>query len=272
MAIKSEWVRYGDQVGYLAVPELAATPLPSIVVIQEIVGVDEHIEDVTRRVAAAGYVALAPDLFSVNGERPPALTRERVRKAMGFMRTLPPTAFADAALREAELAKLARAERQPLGESLGQLMGSTAPARMAGMIGQLRSAVRYLRSERPECRQQPVGCVGFCMGGGLSALLACEEPDIAACAVFYGNTPPAEKIAAIKSPVIAFYGELDQRVNGGIPAFEEAMRKGGRSFEHHIYPGAAHAFFNDGGPRYNVAAARDAFPRLLMFFAGNLSG
>lgn len=74
MAIKSEWVRYGDQVGYLAVPELAATPLPSIVVIQEIVGVDEHIEDVTRRVAAAGYVALAPDLFSVNGERPPALT------------------------------------------------------------------------------------------------------------------------------------------------------------------------------------------------------
>jgi carboxymethylenebutenolidase len=272
MAIKGEWVNYGDQTGYLALPAVAAAPLPSVVVIQEIRGVNEHIEDVTRRIAAAGYVALAPDLFSVRGKRPPALTRERVADAMAFMRKLPPAAMGDLSARDAELAKLPQGDRQLIGESLGQIFGSTTPARMESMVGQLRSAVRYLRAERAETRLQPLGCVGFCMGGSLSALLACEEPELAACAIYYGNAPTAEKIAAVSCPVIAFYGELDQRVNVGIPGLEEAMRKGGKSFEHHLYPGAAHAFFNDDGPRYNVAAARDSFARLLMFFARNLSG
>ena len=89
MAIKGEWVRYGDQIGYLARPERAAAPLPGVVVIQEAWGVNEQIEDVTRRIAAAGYVALAPDLFAVKGERPPALSRQRIEKAMAFMQRLP---------------------------------------------------------------------------------------------------------------------------------------------------------------------------------------
>jgi carboxymethylenebutenolidase len=271
MAIRSEWVRYGEEVGYLALPAQAETPLPAVVVIQEIMGVNEHIEDVTRRVAAAGYLALAPDLFSVKGERPPALTRERVSAAMAFMRKLPPSAMGDPAARDAELSKLPEPERRQIGESFGQIWGSTSPEKMEAMVGKLRLAVRYLRDERDETRRQPVGCVGFCMGGGLSALLACEEPEISACAVYYGNTPSPERIARIRCPVIAFYGEKDQRVNVGIPVFEEAMRKGGKSFEHHVYPDATHAFFNDEGPRYNVKAARDSFARLCTFFAKNLT-
>jgi len=272
MAIKSEWVTYGDETGYLALPERAASPLPAVVVIQEITGVNEHIEDLTRRVAAAGYVALAPDLFSVKGRRPPALTRERVAQAWGFMGSLPPAAMGDPAARQAELAKLAEPERTLIDESLGQIWGSNAPARIEAMVVQLRAAVRYLRSERPETTGQPVGCVGYCMGGGLSALLACEEPELHAAAVYYGNSPSAEKVAKIACPVIAFYGEKDQRVNAGIPGFEEAMRRAGKSFEHYVYPDAYHAFFNDDGPRYNVKAARDSFARLLAFFAKNLSG
>ncbi|MGA2763820.1 MAG: dienelactone hydrolase family protein [Spirochaetia bacterium] len=270
MAIKTEWVRYEDQVGFLALPSNATPPLPAVVVIQEIMGVTEHIEDVTRRIAAAGYVALAPDLFSVNGERPPALTRDRIISVMAFVRQLPPGAMGDPAAREAGLAKLPDGERRLIGESMGQIFASAG--RMDAMTSQLRSAVRYLRSERPETRQQPVGCVGFCMGGGLSALLACEEPELGACAVYYGNSPSAEKAAKIRCPVIAFYGEKDQRVNAGVPAFVEAMQKGGKSFEHHTYPGALHAFFNDDGKMYNVQAARDSFARLLTFFAKNLAG
>ena len=64
MSVKGEWVSYGSERGYLAFPPRAALPLPSVVVIQEIFGVVEHIEDVTRRIAAAGYVALAPDLYA----------------------------------------------------------------------------------------------------------------------------------------------------------------------------------------------------------------
>ncbi len=272
MAIKTEWVRYGDETGYLALPERAAPPLPGVVVIQEITGVNEHIEDVTRRIAAAGYVALAPDLFSVKGQRPAPLTRERVSRAWAFMQRLPPTAFGDPAARDAELAKLPENERRQVGESLGAIFGSTAPARMDAVVGQLRSAVRYLRTERSETRQQRVGCVGFCMGGGLSALLACEEPELSACAVYYGSSPSAEKAAKIACPVIAFYGEMDQRVNATVPGFVEAMKKGGKSFEHHTYPGAGHAFFNDDGARYNVQAARDSFARLLAFYVKNLTG
>ena len=97
------------------------------------------------------------------------------------------------------------------------------------------------------------------MGGGLSALLACEEEEMSGAAIFYGNAPPAEKIPRINCPVIAFYGAKDQRVNAGIPAFREAMRAAGKSFEHHTYEGAGHAFFNDDAPSYNEAAVRDSY-------------
>jgi carboxymethylenebutenolidase len=272
VAIKGEWVRYGDEAGYLALPEMAAAPLPGVLVIQEIGGVNEQIEDVTRRIAAAGYVALAPDLFAVNGERPAALTRPRLTQAQAFMRRLPPAAMMDTAVRDAELAKLPETDRQHISQTFAQMFGSAAPDRLQAMVAPLRRAVRYLRAERAETRQQPVGCVGFCMGGSLSALLACEEPELSAAAVYYGNAPSAEKIAGIACPVIAFYGEKDQRVNAGIAGFEEAMRKGGKSFEHHVYPGAAHAFFNDDAPRYDVRASRDSFARLLGFFLKHLAG
>lgn len=271
MAIKTESVRYGDESGYLAVPELAALPLPAVVVIQEIWGLNEHMEDVTRRIAAAGYAALAPDLYAAEGGRPAALSRERVAKTIEFTRTLPPGSFGDPAARDAGLARLTEADRGLVGETLNQLFVSFRD-RMPAMASSLRKAVRYLRHERPETRGQKVGCVGFCMGGGLSALLACEEPELSAAAVYYGNAPAAEKLAGIACPVIAFYGEKDQRVNAGIPGFEEGMRRLGKSYEHHVYPDASHAFFNDDAGSYEVRAARDSFARLLAFFSKHLTG
>jgi len=272
MAIKGEWVRYQDQIGYLAWPERATPPLPGIIVIQEAWGVNDQIEDVTRRIAAAGYFALSPDLYAVNGERPPALTHDRIEGAMAFMQKLPPGSMMDPSVRDTELAKLPEVDRVQISESFGQIFGSAAPDRLQRFVDPLRNAVRYLRSERPESRQQPVGCMGFCMGGGLSALLACEEPGLAAAAVYYGSAPSAEKVAKINCPVIAFYGENDQRVNAGIPGFQEAVRKSGKSFEHYIYPGAGHAFFNDDRSSYDLRASRDSFARLLTFFLKNLSG
>jgi carboxymethylenebutenolidase len=241
-------------------------PLPSVLVIQEVGGVNDQIEDVTRRIAAAGYVALAPDLFATDGVRPQPLSRERIGAAMAFMTRLPPGAFGNTALRDAELAKLPEAEAASIRETMGQIWGSASPDRSTGFMEKLKTAVRHLRTERPESRGQKLGCVGFCMGGGLSALLACEEPEVSAAAIYYGNAPAAEKVPRISCPVIAFYGEKDQRVNAGIPGFEEAMREAGKFFEHHVYKGANHGFFNDCSPIYDVKAARDSYARLLMFF------
>ncbi len=271
MAIKGEWIRYGRGSGYFARPEKAVTPLPGVLVIQEIGGVGRNIEELTRRFAAAGYAALAPDLFAVDGVRLPALADERIRAAFAFGATQPPGAMFDPALREAALAKLPETERRAIAETYGQMFSYARGGSAETLMEPLSLGFRHLHDERAETRGQKIGCVGFCMGGGLSALLACEEPALSGAAVFYGTTPPAPKIAHITCPIIAFYGAKDQRVNAGIPGFLEGMRAAGKSFEHHVYEGAGHAFFNDDGPGYEVNAARDSFARLLTFFSQTLA-
>jgi carboxymethylenebutenolidase len=269
MSIKGTWIEYGDQIGYFAAPEKAGEPLPAIIVIQEAWGVNEHIEDVTKRFAAAGYAALAPDLFAVGGKRPGALFQERIDKAVKFMRHLPPGVWGNLAAREAELARLPEPDGKEIGETFGKIFGHAGG--VAGYMPQLREAVRHLKTVQQETTGQKVACVGFCMGGGLSALLACEEPELSGAAIFYGSAPPLEKIPAIQCPVMGFYGGNDQRVNTGIPAFEEAMQASGKSYERFVYEGANHSFFNDDGQAYNVKAVRDSFVRLLTFFYKTLS-
>jgi carboxymethylenebutenolidase len=276
MAIRGEWIRYGGGSGYFARPDnasasLASALLPGVLVIQEVGGVNDHIEDVTRRIAAAGYAALAPDLFAVDGERPAALSRERIAEAFRVAATFPPGTMFDPAARAAALGALGEQGRR-IGETFGQAFSFAAPARAATLMAPLRQAFRHLREERAETRGQRTACVGFCMGGGLSALLACEEEELSGAAIYYGMSPPAERVAAISCPVIGFYGALDERVNATLPAFGAAMRAAGKSFESHVYEGASHAFFNDDAPSYSAPAARDSYSRLLAFFAKALSG
>ncbi len=71
--------------------------------------------------------------------------------------------------------------------------------------------------------------------------------------------------------MLGFYGGTDQRITGQLPAFVEAMGGAGKRFEHFVYERAGHAFFNDGRPSYDVAAARDAFPRTLAFLRDALA-
>jgi carboxymethylenebutenolidase len=267
MAIVDEWVRYGDQLAYLARPQHAGAPLPSVVLIHDLMGLDDYTEDVARRIAAAGYAVLAPDLFAVAGERPPALERKRIVEAMGFLGSRPATVLTDDAARQTALAELPEGERLAIAETIEGVFAFGAPSRLHTLIGPLRLAVRYLRHERRETRGQKVASVGE----GLSALLACEEQELSGAVVFYGMTPPAPLLQAISCPVLAFYGETDARVNAGIAAFAEGMSAAGVPFEWHIYEGAGHGFFNDTKPRYyDVEASRDAFARLLMFLLAAL--
>jgi carboxymethylenebutenolidase len=263
MPVHSEWVHYNEHTGYLARPERAALPLPGVLVIQEIWGVDGHIEDVTRRLAEAGYAALAPDLFSTGGVRPGPLLRERVAEVQAFMNSAPPAAWGDAAARAEAMAGLSAPEQARIEESFRALYAQVG--QLERFVPALRDAVRYLNSECPASAGQPVACLGFCMGGGLTALLACEEPGLAGAAIFYGSAPPLDRVARIHCPVVGFYAGLDERVNAGLPAFTEAMRAAGKPFEAQVYQGAAHAFFNDTRPSYHVQATRDSFARLLEF-------
>jgi carboxymethylenebutenolidase len=104
------------------------------------------------------------------------------------------------------------------------------------------------------------------MGGGLSGLLAGNDPELAGAVVFYGMPPSEAVVAKVACPVLGFYGESDKRITDRVPGFVDVMGKHHKSFEHHLYPDTPHAFFNDGRPSYRAVASRDAFVRTVAFF------
>ena len=92
-------------------------------------------------------------------------------------------------------------------------------------------------------------------------------PDLKAAVAFYGRQPEAADVPKIKAAVQLHYGSQDERINAGIPAYEEALKKAGVKYELYMYEGAQHAFHNDTSTaRYNEAAAKLAWQRTLDFF------
>lgn len=116
-----------------------------------------------------------------------------------------------------------------------------------------------------------VGAVGFCFGGGVVNRMAAEAPDLKAAVAYYGMQLPADKVPAIKAPLLLHYAALDERINAGIAAYEAALKANGKRYTVYIYPNVNHAFNNDtGGARYNKEAADLAWQRTLAFFKENL--
>lgn len=275
MDLAAEWVSY-DSAGqaiptFVARPPGARAPLPAVVVIHELYGVDEHIEDVTSRFAAAGYEAWAPDLWGAGGARPEALTRARVTAARAFLNANPATWSGPAPRQQALDQVPDQAERDRLAATLGRLFGSDEgrAARFARYTEIFRDGVRHVRG-RPGSADRKIGTVGFCLGGGLSGLVACSDAPPDAAVVFYGAPPPVEKAPMIGCPVLGHYADPDPRITPTIPAFAEAMRAAGKSFQHHVYPATPHAFFNDTTRAFRPAAARAAWARTLSFLLQHL--
>jgi carboxymethylenebutenolidase len=115
-----------------------------------------------------------------------------------------------------------------------------------------------------------VGVVGFCYGGGMSNFLATQLPDLAAAVPFYGAQAKTEDVPKIKAALLVHYAEKDDRVNAGIPAYEEALKANKVKYEIFTYPGTQHGFNNDTTPRYDKAAADLAWKRTIEFFKKNL--
>lgn len=129
--------------------------------------------------------------------------------------------------------------------------------------------LEYLKS-RPDSNGK-TGCVGFCWGGALANQLAVNVPSLQAAVAYYGRQADAQDAGKIKARLQLHYGEMDERVNAGIPAYEEALKKAGINYELFIYKGAQHAFNNDTAPtRYNEAAAKLAWERTLGLFKSTL--
>jgi carboxymethylenebutenolidase len=146
-------------------------------------------------------------------------------------------------------------------------LGAAKPGRF---VADLNSGITELQMRVPG---RKIAVVGFCFGGGLVwQLLASGIPEVSAAVPFYGPLPDNPDFAGSKqTAVLAFYGALDTRVTGSQAAAKAALDRAGLVNDIVVEPDADHAFFNDTGPRYNAAAAADAWGRVLEWFGRYLA-
>jgi carboxymethylenebutenolidase len=156
--------------------------------------------------------------------------------------------------------------------SLGDSANATAALGMVQperFVADMQACLDELERRAPNAK---LGAIGFCFGGGMMwRLIASGDPRLAAAAPFYGPLPMGSDFTNSNAAVLAFYGELDARVNASRDMAQAALTAAGLTNEIVTEPGANHAFFNDTGMNYNVAAATDAWSRVLAWFGEHLS-
>jgi carboxymethylenebutenolidase len=255
--LRADWVE--EPAGYLVRSERAREPLPAILVIQELWGLDRHIRDVAERFATAGYLAFAPDLYRRDGGRPAPLAEERIRAYEDFLDTMPVGAWGDEEARETALSE--RADAADLRETFAALSAGDREA----FLRELERCLSWLRERAPA-----VGSVGWCMGGALSARLAASSTPPDAAVMFYGTPPDEETAPKVGCPLLGFFGGADHRITQWVEPSATLLREHGKAFEHHVYEDAPHAFFNDTRSSYRLGPSRDAWARTLAFFAERL--
>ena len=127
----------------------------------------------------------------------------------------------------------------------------------------------YLRNHKDG--NGKTGCVGFCWGGAMANKLAVNNPELKVAVAYYGGQPKAEEVSKIKATVMLHYAGLDERINAGIPAYEEALKTNHVDYKLFVYDEVNHAFNNDTSPtRYNEAAAKLAWSRTINLFKDKL--
>jgi carboxymethylenebutenolidase len=216
---------------------------PAVIVWMEIFGVNDHIRDVTRRFADEGYVALAPDFFH--------------RTAPGIQLGYDEEGFAEG-------------------------MKNLGPLHADQMIADARDAVAYLKS-RSDVIGDKIGATGFCIGGHMTYLTACET-DIAAAASYYGGgiaapegpggtAPTLGRTPKISGRIHCYFGAKDQMIPADqVEAVRQALADAGVDHEVHVYDEADHGFHCDQRGTYEEASAKDAWAKTLALFDSTLRG
>jgi carboxymethylenebutenolidase len=228
----------GDSMGGYLARPKDGGQRPAVLVFMEIFGINPHIRDVTERVAREGYVALAPDTFH--------------RTHPGFELGYDEAGFAKGM------------------EALGALDADQ-------MVADVRAALAFLRGRR-DVRGDRIGAIGFCIGGHMTYLAACET-DLAAAASFYGGGIAGPKAPGGRASTLARTPKIKGRILclfGGKDAFipaaqveqvRAALAAARTRHEVVVYPDADHGFFCDQRASYQQAAAADAWSRVQKLFA-----
>jgi carboxymethylenebutenolidase len=215
-------------------------PHPAVIVWMEIFGVNSHIQDVAERVAREGYVAVAPDFFH----------RTHPGLELGY----------------------SDEEMQQGFVPYGQLHVDT-------MIADGRAAIAWLRA-RDDVRGDRIGTMGFCVGGHMAYLCACET-DVAAAASFYGggiavpeafgNADTLGRTEKIRGRILCLFGEKDDYIPlDQVEAIRAELAKHEIRHAIEVYPGTGHGFFCNVRDGYDESAADDAWGKVKALFAKEL--
>jgi len=219
----------------------SAGPHPGVLVYMEIFGVNPHIREVTERVAREGYLALAPDYFHRTGP--------------GVEYGYDDDGFAGGM----------------------KLLGAL---RADEMIADAKAAIGWLRA-RKDVRGDRIGAMGFCIGGHMTYLTACET-DVRAAASFYGGgiAAPAGpggaastlgRTGKIRGKIVCLFGGKDAFIpQSQVEAIRSALTKHAVRHEIVVYPDADHGFFCDQRGSYQKAAADAAWKRVKQLFHDEL--
>lgn len=212
---------------YVTVPD-GSGPFPAVIVIQHAGGVDAFVQTMTDRIAEAGFVGVAPDLY----HREDPSTADDPMTRMSRLRDRTIVADVSAAIEHAKALPEVRAER--IGVT-GFCMGSRVAYLMATKRPDLRAVVVFY-------------------GGNIF--------------VPWGEGPsPFEGTAQIACPILGLFGEDDPNPSpSDVARLDAELTRLGKPHEFHSYAGAGHAFMNEGRPSYRPDAARDAWRRCVAWF------
>jgi carboxymethylenebutenolidase len=244
MEIKTERVHIGidgKTMGGYLARPVDGTPRPAVLVFMEIFGVNSHIRDVTERVAQEGYVVLAPDFFH--------------RVGPGVEYGYDQTGFTEGI----------------------KLLGSL---KADEVVADGRAALSFLKRQN-FVKGDKLGAMGFCIGGHITYLTACET-DVKAAASFYGGGIAKEqglggqastvgRTSKIGGKILCLFGEKDPLIPmSEIDTIKAELKKQNIRNEVVVYPGADHGFFCDQRGTYDKASADDAWVRVKKLFAEEL--
>jgi carboxymethylenebutenolidase len=231
----------------LSRPE-APGPLPAVLVYTDAYGIRPAVRDHVERLAGAGYLVLAPNIFYRHGPAPVVPDIEQ---------------------------RIRSDDRASLFEALGPLMADLTPD---AVVADARAWLGYLAA-RPDVRDGPVGTVGYCLGGRLSMRTAGAFPEaVAAAASFHGGNlattePDSPHLVAVNAGAELYVGHADN--DRSMPPEQmarltEALAEAHVRHTAELYVGAGHGWTQTDTPVYDEPSAERHWMRLLDLFGRTL--
>jgi carboxymethylenebutenolidase len=226
-------VHDGEMPAYQARPETGES-FPVVLVIQEIFGVHEHIQDICRRLGKLGYLAIAPELYWRHGNV------SKMTNISDIMSQVVSRVSDNQIMSDLDAV---------LDWALCNSKGDTTKLAITGFCWGGRIAWLY-------CAHNPRLQAGVAWYGRLEAQTSGLQPK-----------HPVDIASELSVPVLGLYGGADQSIPlDSIERMRSALKSGRSNSEIIVYPDAPHAFFADYRPNYRQNAAEDGWKRLQVWF------